>query len=87
MWWDGCRSGLQQWEDDLESSEIGESYVCKEPFSVFLSFPELKTNLREELISLMYSEAEQMLGSSCKRKLNKKIVLMQRQGKLFQVKP
>lgn len=51
------RSGLWQQEDDSESSEMGKSYICKEPFTVFFSFPELKpvkTNLREELICLMY---------------------------------
>lgn len=51
------RSGLWQQEDDSEPSEMGESCVCKEPFTVFFSFPELKpakTNLREELICLMY---------------------------------
>lgn len=55
------RPGLRQWEDDLEPSEMGKSYVCKEPFAVFLSFPELKTvktKLREELICLVSSEVE-----------------------------
>jgi len=55
------RSGLRQREGDLEPSQMGKSYGCKEPFAVFLSFPDLKpmkAKLKEELTCLMYSEVE-----------------------------